>query len=473
MSEFGVVPTGFSLMRFQDSLAALQAAYVAIYGNPNLAPSSVIGQRINLEANVLAPAWEGLQLAYNSAFPSLCDEGSIDNIMALAGLTRKAATPTVINCDCVFSGPGAVQIGDLVSNSEGDLFSALEVLTVSSGSGGVVTGNFSCTKTGPTPCPPTDAIGINTTESHWASVNIHPVINVDCVFSGAATIPAGSRITNSAGFVFTAVNPVIAVTAGTITALFTWQTGGVAMPQTAGTYTITDAIAGWTSAAINATTALADTSIAVGTNLETLAESRVRRYNSLMIAGSATLAAITAAVLNNVPSVLACLGQENYTNFADSVPNDPHSIRIICQSYNQGTNEQQAIAEQIWARRAGGIAMNGGQSVTITDSTGKNQVVRFDYSTTTSVPVSVNYSLFSEDVNPPPVDINGALTTAITAAFAAQAIGEDVLYFRIAGACASVPGIKINTLTLNGVAGNYTIPATSLAVLGSVTPSVT
>ena len=393
---YGVISSGFALKCLTDLLAEYTTAYQAILGDPplgadgNLDSQSVVGHRADLETNALSLLWEGLQLAYNSAFPSLCDEGSIDNVMYLAGLTRKPATPTVLLCDCVFSDAGTVPTGALIANKAGSIFEAVSDI-VATGAG-TFTGNFACIETGPTPCPPSDPLTIQTPESNWTSVAIH-----DADFG----------------------------------------------------------------------------SVSLGTNQETLAEARVRRANSLMIAGNATLAAIAAAVENNVSTVAYCVGIDNVTN-PESVT-APGYIDIIVQSQNDVPDdvEKQAIADQIWAKRAGGILMQGSISKTVTDSTGKTQTVKFDYVTSTTIAVVVNYSLFPKDPTPPPSDIGGALTAALTAAFAAQAIGEDVLYLRIAGACSAVPGIKINSLTLNGSSANVTVTAFSRGVLGTVTWSET
>ena len=377
--SFGVTPTGFSLMRFADIVSALQAAYTGIYGNPNLNADSVIGQRINLESNILAQAWEGLQLAYNAPFPALTDLGSLDNVMDLAGLVTKPPTPTVLTMNCVFSATGTIPAGALIANSAGSIFAAT-VEIVTSGAG-TVQGNFSCVLTGPT-YPGTGFI-IQTPEANWSSVNL--------------------------------------------------------------------------------------ASYVLGTNQETLAEARIRRKNSLMIAGSATLASIRSAILNNVTTVTGCMAEENYTDVVSGTGLLPHSIHIVCQSLIQNSAEKLAIATQIWNKRAGGINMNGSISQNITDSTGKVRTVLFDYSVSVAVPVVCVYKLNPGDPNPAPVDITGAITDALMAVFSSQAIGEYVSYFKVGGACATIPGIDITEITLNGAANDFTgISSYQIATLGAV-----
>ena len=376
--SFGVTPTGFSLMRFADIVSALQAAYTGIYGNPNLNADSVIGQRINLESNMLAQAWEGLQLAYNAPFPTLTDLGSLDNVMDLAGLVTKPPTPTVLTMNCVFSAAGTIPAGALIANSAGSIFAAT-VEIVTSGAG-TVQGNFSCILTGPT-YPGTGFI-IQTPEANWSSVNL--------------------------------------------------------------------------------------ASYVLGTNQETLAEARIRRKNSLMIAGSATLASIRSAILNNVTTVTGCMAEENYTDVVSGTGLLPHSIHIVCQSLIQNSAEKLAIATQIWNKRAGGINMNGSISQNITDSTGKVRTILFDYSVPVAIPISINYSLDPTDPNPAPSNVETALDAAVQAYFSGLTIGETVLYFGLGGACASVPGIKIEQLLIDTSAADFGIASYSIGVPGTI-----
>jgi hypothetical protein len=390
---WGVVSSGFALKRLADIQADFQTAYNAIYGNPNLAPDSVIGQRLALESNALAEAWEGLQLAYNCAFPSLTDEGGIDNVMSLAGLTRLPATATVLYCDCVFSNAGTIAAGKLIADSAGDVFAAVSDIVASVS--GTYQGYFACVATGPIQPAPTDTLTINTPVSNWTGVSIH----------------------------------------GSLAA-----------------------------------------SITVGRNQETLAESRIRRANSLLVAGSATLEAIRAAIIQNVSTVTTCIVDENYTDTTDINGNLPHSIAVVCQSTtpgngSPGSGDQVAIANQIWAKRAGGINMNGNISQAITDSTGKTQTIKFAYVTQLSVAVAVSYTSFSEET--PPTNVLTALTNAIQAVFSAQLIGEDVINGRVAGACYSVPGIKGITVTLtpsggSPTTGDVSIPQFSIATMGTI-----
>jgi uncharacterized phage protein gp47/JayE len=391
MSDYGVTDAGFVLKRFENIKSDLQAGYISLYGNPNLADTSVIGQRIALESNMLAQAWEGLQLAYNAPFPSLCGEGDIDNVMALSGLTRNPATPTVLTCDCVFSAAGTIPTGALIANEAGSIFAAVADIVATGAE--TVQGNFSCTENGPVPMPTTGTLSIQTPASGWSSVGLHEVDGE-----------------------------------------------------------------------------VVEESVSVGSDIETLAEARVRRLNSLMATGSATLDAIRSAILDNVSTVSACQVTENPlpVYVGNTLEQPPHSIHVICQSEDQGTAEQLAIAQQIWYKRAAGIAMQGDTEVSVDDSQGNPHTVKFDYASEVEIDFSITYSINTESPYDPPDDIEAAITAALNTLFSSFVMGEDIIWGRVLGACYSVPGIIINTMTMDGDTANISIADADLAVVGTV-----
>jgi len=387
--------SGFNLKRLQNILEDYKAQYNALYGNPNL-DSGVIANRIQLESNMLASIWEGMQLAYNAPFASLTDDGSLPNVMAINGLTLLPATATSILCDCVFTNAG--------------------------------------------------------------------------------TIPAGALIVNEAGSVFSAIADIIATGSETVEGYFNAVvTGAVAMPSS-GTLTIQTPYTNWDSVSVHGNV---DSSVVVGRDVETLAQARVRRLNSLLISGSATLAAIASAVKNNA-NIPFCTAIDWTTDPSISFG----YLEVIVQSNyadpvgTPNAAERLAIANQIWQKRSAGIGMQGAISQNITDSTGRTQTIKFSYVQDVNIRVFVNYSLFLEDGNTAPTDISAAINLAVSNVFAAQSIGEDLIYYRVIGACASVPGIKINSLSLSAehsapVTTDISISSFYIAKLDTVIITVT
>jgi uncharacterized phage protein gp47/JayE len=284
------------------------------------------------------------------------------------------------------------------------------------------------------------------------------------VFAGAGTIPEGSLIANDAGTVFAAVADIVAAGAGTEAGTFACvENGPTPMPGT-GSLTIMTPVSNWSSVALHD----GDNSVSVGRDIETLSAARRRRLSSLMATGSATIDAIRAAILDNVSTVSVCQVTENDTN-ATVGSQPPHSIHVVCQSDDQGDDEKQEIAVQIWAKRSAGITMQGDISEPVIDSQGKSHVVKFDYATELDVDLVVDWSYFPEDPTPPPDDVEAALTAAIGTIFSSLVMSEDVLAGKVIGGCYAVPGIKINGMSLNGSTGNTTVADSELAVVGTIT----
>jgi hypothetical protein len=290
------------------------------------------------------------------------------------------------------------------------------------------------------------------------------VLAVSCTFTGAGSVPQGAKITDAAGNQYAAVSAIVAPGAGAYTGSFACTVAGP-VPY-AGTLVITDGQTNWS--------AVTWVSTALGAVAETLAQARIRRQQSLQIAGSGTIQSITAAVLNlpviaGVQQITSCSVIENLGPTVDANGTPAYTMRVIVQGADPGTGllattEAVAVANAIWSKRAGATPLDGAAWVDITDSTGATQTVYFSYVTAVHPAVVLDYSLFGPI--PPPADVTGALTTAIDSVFNAQAIGENVLYNRMLGACALIPGIKINTLTIDGNATDYTVTALQIAATG-------
>lgn len=108
---FGLTPQGFVTMRQQDLISAVNQTLILAFGQGiNLLPESVFGQLVGVLTSPLAQLWEGLDAVYASQYPSGAEGASVDNILALNGLTRLPATPSITSP--VEAGvPGLVLLG--------------------------------------------------------------------------------------------------------------------------------------------------------------------------------------------------------------------------------------------------------------------------------------------------------------------------------------------------------------------------
>jgi hypothetical protein len=289
---------------------------------------------------------------------------------------------------------------------------------------------------------------------------------VNCVFSKAATIPAGSLIADSNGDQFAAASDIVASGAQTNTdcTFICTANGPIVVPGT-DTLSIVTPIDGWTSAVLS-TLAGGDSAASTGTvgrDIETPAEARLRYANSVAINGAGTIPALYAA-LNDISGVTAQI-IENDTDIYDGLNlMDPHSISIIVSGIGS-TDEKNAIAAKIWEKRGGGIKLNGSESIRIIDSNGDYQWIHFSYVIDNPIAVDVNYSLFTEET--PPASINDAIGVVIKSFFATMKPGLDVINSKLTGQIAQIPGIKSPVVLLDAYAGDISIPITQRATQGT------
>lgn len=166
---FGVTIDGFILKRDSDIIAELQAAYKSIYGDINVSGDSVFGQEIGIKAKLLADVWEVLQACYNAYDPNAAAGAALDNVLALALLSRQEAIKTTVVCTCTGTPATVIPSGSQVSNTLGDKFESIEDLTIAGG--GTVDGTFRALVAGAVPALLGTVTTIETPVSGWASVD--------------------------------------------------------------------------------------------------------------------------------------------------------------------------------------------------------------------------------------------------------------------------------------------------------------
>lgn len=131
----GLSQYGFNQERLADITDALNDAFVAQFGDINTTPQSVFGQLIGVMAKVYADLWENLSLVYGSQYPNSAFGMSLDNVVALNGISRNPALQTSVIASCsgnegTFIPPGALAT---IPNSN-DLFFAKNGGTITIGS---------------------------------------------------------------------------------------------------------------------------------------------------------------------------------------------------------------------------------------------------------------------------------------------------------------------------------------------------
>lgn len=94
-TQFGLTPQGFVVKQQSDIITEITASLQAAFGsNINLLPQSVFGQIVNIFSEREALIWQLAEAVYSSQYPAGAEGTSVDNILALNGLSRLPARPT-------------------------------------------------------------------------------------------------------------------------------------------------------------------------------------------------------------------------------------------------------------------------------------------------------------------------------------------------------------------------------------------
>jgi uncharacterized phage protein gp47/JayE len=146
---------------------------------------------------------------------------------------------------------------------------------------------------------------------------------------------------------------------------------------------IAQAVSGWTEVT-NAEDG------ALGRAEETDAALRTRRVTELAAQGSTTLVAVRSDILRDVEGTVSCKILENDTGDTDANGVPGHSLECIVYGPASPTDDDdQAVAEQIWASKGSGVGTYGSTSRTVLTSQGDTRTVSFTRPTPLEVYVEV------------------------------------------------------------------------------------
>jgi uncharacterized phage protein gp47/JayE len=261
------------------------------------------------------------------------------------------------------------------------------------------------------------------------------------LIDGNTTIPAGGSTTTTA----TAEDlGALAADPGTITQIATPVTGWD---------TVTNAA-----------------SAVVGLDLETDAEFRLRRQQSLQISGGGSANSIRANIVS-IPDVTAAVVIDNPDNVVAVVRGEtmePNSMLAVVHPPTISTAIQQQVAEKIYERLCTGIETNGTDVVaSVTDLAGGTKTIKFDLSTTRVTDVAVTVTL---DVGFSLATVSGLIEDAITAHYAALSVGQTVFLLDLTCIIGATQGvIGITALTIDGAAVDFVPTVRELPIIGTIT----
>ena len=250
------------------------------------------------------------------------------------------------------------------------------------------------------------------------------------------------------------------IAGGVATVIVQAQEAGATEADAAAIVTIVTPIDGWATVT-NANPAT------VGTDRESDAALRKRRQASLQTAGSRSLNALRANLLD-IDGVQAAIVVDNSTGstaIVEGLSLTAHSIGVVIYPSTVTDAQKETIAETIYDHIPAGIATNGtGTIATVTGADGYAKTIAWDYATDFTVDVAAVLVLgagYELD------DVQEEAEEAIADYFLALDVGEAARILAILALLAAIEGVEGATVTLNAGSVDVDPTATALCVLGT------
>lgn len=141
MTTFGITSTGFEIPTALEILAAMEADERAALGNDlDTSPEQPLGQLNGILAAKMRELWEAMATVYNARVPSGANLGALDDLCALSGVTRKAATRGKVTLSVTLAAGRTLPVGSVASvvGQPGNQWRTTEAAVNASGSPAVV-----------------------------------------------------------------------------------------------------------------------------------------------------------------------------------------------------------------------------------------------------------------------------------------------------------------------------------------------
>lgn len=471
--EYGVTDEGFVIKSLSVIREEVENDLKSSFGNQiNLSPESGFSELRDKYSEREHSLWELAQAIYNSQWPQTATGVSLENVLDFAALEKLAARESTIVTQALFGTiatiiPSGTQIS--VENDPTTVFETTDDVTLIAGTDEVQTITFSLT-------PDAGSFTVSYEGDETAAI-AHDDLAADVqvalrALSGLSEVTVSGDFTTGFVVTFTGADGVqeqpllveetntLLDTPTAVTITVTETTPGVYQGETGMICTVTGAknanaktltvintpVAGFTST-FNAVDAVP------GRDVETDAEARIRRNESVVTSLSASVEAIKNKIsdLNDdeyaaLPQLTDIMVYENVTDITDAKNMGPHTVMAVVRQTGDVDTRDQAIAQAIFGSKAAGIGTSYGFATgadavtkTVTDTMGINHTIYF--ARPTSVPIYLILENFSTDTGYP-TDGDDQLKAALVAWGNLLGVGEDVIvYPQLIAQIAEIPGI--------------------------------
>ena len=449
---YGVTTEGFVLKNLTDILAEKRALAVSLFQelvpegeSVDTSDSSLLGRLISLVSPSEADLWQAMLATYQAFDPDQAFGESLDNIVALSGLTRFVAKSTTVQCLFELAPATSLTTAAQVSSDvSGKRFTLTEPLSYSLSNAssikvGVLNVQNSTAYTITYKSSSTSDTPVSRTYTSDASATQDEILN-GIVASFASDV--AFTATRDGNVVYIKSKDALLKRDFTITsnlsAPFVFRSATVECTETgivtqaiSSVNTIDTPVIGWNSVT-NPVAGVA------GNDLETDEELRIRFKQNKARTSTGTVTALYSALtaLNSVAEVKVV---ENDTNATDSNGLPAKSFMCIVDGGNSSD-----IANAIWQKKPAGVLAYGNTTVSVVDSQGFSHDISFQRVADVNIYINVSISTYTGAPPTATADIKAALIAYIDA----LKIGDDVVYSRLYTPINTVAGVQVNSLAI-------------------------
>ena len=433
--SYGITPTGFNKKPLSAIKTDIEEALRSVFGEITVEPASVFGQIIGVLSKPEADVWELCEVLYNTLSPQRAEGVILDDICAYTGISRLAATYTLVTVLLEGTEGTLVPAATLGRMLDTQNIFELEVdTTIAKASvvncrvsiDAVVAAYDYTIYIDGTPYVYTCAVAtveeiadnlasvINFAQSRINCIP-YPDGSIDMIMIDKRTVWAVDIAAANMSFDYMATPSTfksqvigrLICPANTLTEILT---------PVSGLNSIYNQIDGDT-----------------GRDIEDDISLRGRREASLQVTGAATVDAITARLFQEVANVATVKVIENYEEITvDGRP--PKSFESVVEG-----GDEDDIAAKIWEVKPAGIRPFGTITKQVTDSQGDLQTVQFSRPTYKYAHVRVSLTLNPEETFPE--DGLETIEGNILSVGNTLGIGDDIVVQKFTGAIFAVEGV--------------------------------
>jgi uncharacterized phage protein gp47/JayE len=448
--------TGLERPRLAQLKADLDQSITDVLGPVNVAPDAVLGQIDGINAAALDDVWEAIQDNYDSMYPDSAEGVSLDRAVAFLGLVRIPAAPVVVTT-AVYGTEGTVIPVNALAHADVQYFNTSQVTITKAR---VIDATVAIAAA-------FDAV------TYTVTLNGVSYSYLSGMGATKASIAAGLRAVIGAAYVTTIVGDKLKVTAlDGETPFPILVTDNLTLDQIGSPAIFVSIVNGARGLPIGALSNV-DTPVfgwsgiynflpgAGSRDVESDIDLRLRHVNASRATGSATVKAIRARLLAEVPGVTAVSIYENRTSgIVNSMP--PHSFETIVQG-----GVDQLVGNNIWENKPAGIETYGNVLINVEDDNGDLQATYFSRPVAKYLWIRVAVTALNSEEDLP-INTVQAIKEAVLKTAKDLTVGEDVINQRFIGpiyAATSGIGMMVVSTSITSLPTDTPVYSTSNKII--------